>query len=261
VAHRTLAAGAGVVCRLADTSGSPGAGVAGRYDALVPAVESVNVGAGAAKTYAKVRLTGIDKRPADGPVVVRAPGARRGTSGLVGDFIGDGRHHGGDRQAVYAFQREDLDRWQGELGRPLPSGSFGENLTTVGIDLEQVLVGELWSVGDPAGDDVLELAVTDPRIPCRTFAGFLAERGWVKRFAADARPGTYLSVVRDGTVRAGDEIRRTFVPDHDVTIGLLFRATTTERDLLPRLRAARDYLDPETVALVESRTTFVLDDA
>jgi MOSC domain-containing protein YiiM len=226
----------------------------------VPQVLSVNVGAGVQKSYAKVRLTGIDKRPADGPVAVRAPGRRRGSSGVAGDFIGDERHHGGDRQAVYAFQREDLDRWQRELGRPLPNGSFGENLTTTGIDLEQVLVGERWSVGDPS-DELLELEVTDPRIPCRTFAGFLAERGWVKRFTADGRPGTYLSVVRGGTVRAGDEVRRTFVPDHDVTIGLLFRATTSHRELLPRLLEARDYLDEQTLALVERRETFALDEA
>ncbi|GAA3575919.1 MOSC domain-containing protein [Microlunatus spumicola] len=224
-------------------------------------VLSVNVGAGADKPYAKVRLTGIDKRPADGPVAVRAPGPKRGVSGVAGDFIGDERHHGGDRQAVYAFQREDLDRWQGELGRDLPNGCFGENLTTVGIDLEQVLVGERWTVGDPADGEALELEVTDPRIPCRTFSGFLAERGWVKRFTADARPGTYLSVVRPGQVRAGDEVRRTFVPDHDVTIGLLFRATTTQRELLPRLLVARDYLDAETRSLVERRETFTLDDA
>jgi MOSC domain-containing protein YiiM len=227
----------------------------------VSQVLSVNVGAGADKPYAKVRLTGIDKRPADGPVAVRAPGPKRGVSGVAGDFIGDERHHGGDRQAVYAFQREDLDRWQGELGRELPNGCFGENLTTVGIDLEQVLLGERWTVGDPATGEALELQVTDPRIPCRTFSGFLAERGWVKRFTADARPGTYLSVVRPGQVRAGDEIRRTFVPDHDVTIGLLFRATTTQRDLLPRLLAAREHLDAETRGLVERGETFALDDA
>jgi len=231
------------------------------YPEGVSQVLSVNVGAGADKPYAKVRLTGIDKRPANGPVAVRAPGPKRGVSGVAGDFIGDERHHGGDRQAVYAFQREDLDRWQGELGRELPNGCFGENLTTVGLDLEQVLVGERWTVGDPGTGDALELEVTDPRIPCRTFSGFLAERGWVKRFTADARPGTYLSVVRPGQVRAGDEIRRTFVPDHDVTIGLLFRATTTERDLLPRLVAARDYLDAETRGLVDRRETFALDDA
>ena len=232
------------------------------YSVRVPQVLSVNVGAAAEKAYAKVKLTGIDKRPAQGPVAVRAPGPKRGGlgSGLVGDYIGDARHHGGDRQAVYAYQREDLDRWERELGRPLRDGSFGENLTTLGLDLAEVRVGERWTVGDPAGEP-LELEVTDPRIPCRTFAGFLAERGWVKRFTRDARPGTYLAVVRPGTVRAGDEIRRTFVPDHDVTVGLVFRATTTQRELLPRLLAAREHLDAETVRLVERQETFVLDDA
>ena len=83
----------------------------------MPQVQSVNVGAAAEKAYAKVSLTGIDKRAADGPVEVRAPGPKRGVSGVAGDYIGDARHHGGDRQAVYAFQREDLDRWQRELGR------------------------------------------------------------------------------------------------------------------------------------------------
>ena len=228
----------------------------------MPHVLSVNVGAAAEKAYAKVKLTGIDKHPAEGPVAVRAPGPKKGGlgSGLVGDYIGDARHHGGDRQAVYAFQREDLDRWERELGRPLRDGSFGENLTTVGIDLEQVRVGERWTFGDPAGEG-LELEVTDPRVPCRTFAGFLAERGWVKRFTQDGRPGTYLAVVRAGTVRAGDAIVRSFVPDHDVTTGLLFRATTTQRELLPRLLDARQYLDAETVELVERLETIALDDA
>jgi MOSC domain-containing protein YiiM len=241
-----------------------GEDAAGHYAVPVAQVLSVNVGAAADKPYAKVRLTGIDKRPVGTPVAVRAPGPKRGGlgSGLVGDYIGDGRNHGGDRQAVYAYQREDLDRWQAELGRPLRDGSFGENFTTVGVDLEQVRVGERWTIGDPMdGTPTLELQVTDPRIPCRTFAGFLAERGWVKRFAADGRPGTYLAVVHPGSVRAGDEIRRSFVPDHDVTIGLLFRATTTQRELLPRLLEARDYLDAETVALVERNATFALDDA
>ena len=230
----------------------------------MPVVLSVNVGTGVPKAYTKARLTGIDKRPVDGPVAVRPPGPKRSGlgSGLVGDFVGDARHHGGDRQAVYAFQREDLDRWERELGRPLANGSFGENLTTVGIELDQARVGERWVVGDPADPErSVELQVTDPRVPCRTFAGFLAERGWVKRFTADGRTGSYFAVVRAGSVRASDELRRTFVPDHDVTVGLVFRATTTQRELLPRLLDARGYLDDETLRLVEHNQTLALDDA
>src|SRR3989442_15895342 len=75
--------------------------------------------------------TGIDKRPADGPVAVSAPGPKgTGGSGLAGDAVVDLRHHGGDDQAVYAYAREDLDDWQRELDPELPNGAFGENPTT-----------------------------------------------------------------------------------------------------------------------------------
>ncbi|HEV7625110.1 MAG TPA: MOSC domain-containing protein, partial [Streptomyces sp.] len=86
-------------------------------------------------TAAPGQLTGIDKRPVDGPVALAAPGPKGvGGSALAGDTIGDLRHHGGDDQAVYAFAREDLDSWSEELGRALAHGNFGENLTTRGLD-------------------------------------------------------------------------------------------------------------------------------
>src|SRR5699024_300292 len=79
------------------------------------------------------RTTGIDKRPVPSLEVFR-PGPRYGDgSGVVGDYVGDSRHHGGAHKAVYAFSREELDRWEGELGRGLPDGIFGENLTTEGL--------------------------------------------------------------------------------------------------------------------------------
>ena len=55
--------------------------------------------------------------------------------------------HGGVDQAVYAFAREDLDAWGRELGAELPDGQFGENLTTVGIDVNASLIGEQWRIG------------------------------------------------------------------------------------------------------------------
>lgn len=63
-------------------------------------------------------MTGIDKRPADGPVHVTDPGPKgTGGSGLAGDSVCDLRHHGGSDQAVYAFAREELDAWERELGQ------------------------------------------------------------------------------------------------------------------------------------------------
>jgi MOSC domain-containing protein YiiM len=180
--------------------------------------------------------TGIDKRPTNETITVRAPGPMQGGlgSGLVGDFIGDSQFHGGDDQAVYAYAREDLDRWQQDLERDLDNGVFGENFTTAGVDVTGACIGERWHMGS----DGLVLEVSAPRVPCRTFATWLSIQGWVKTFTKAATPGAYFRVIESGTVRAGDSIVVVDRPDHDVTIGLVFRALTLEPELLPRLLEA-----------------------
>lgn len=211
-------------------------------------LDSVNLGRPAPNPYKETSDTGINKVAQSGPVQVRAPGPKQSGlgSGLVGDHIGDGKHHGGDEQAVYAVSREDLDAWQQELGRDLPNGYFGENLTTRGLDVNEALVGERWRVGD----DVV-LQVTSPRIPCSTFRGHVGERGWLKRFTGEGKPGAYLSVVTPGVIRSGDPIEVVHVPDHEVSVALAFRALLTDRSLLPGLLAAGDDLDDEMRQSVE----------
>lgn len=212
-------------------------------------VLSVNLAHPHAADYTDRKVTGIDKRPAAGPVAVAAPGPKgTGGSGLAGDVIGDLRHHGGDDQAVYAYARQDLDEWERTLGRELPAGSFGENLTTSGVDVNGALIGERWRIGP------VLLEVTSPRIPCRTFAGWLREGGWVKRFTQAAVPGAYLRVLTPGEVRAGDPVEIVYRPGHEVTVSLAFRAQTTERHLLPGLLAAGDALHPEVRARAEQYT-------
>lgn len=182
-------------------------------------------------------LTGIGKQPTHDRVAVRPPGSAQdgGWSGIVGDFIGDRHFHGGDDQAVYAYAREDLDNWQPVVGHPIANGGFGENLTTSGVDVTNSVIGERWQVGG-GGGPVLE--VSAPRIPCRTFAAWLDERGWVKTFTQASIPGAYLRVLSPGTVCAGDEIVVTDRPDHGVTTGLVFRALTTEPESLPKVLVA-----------------------
>jgi MOSC domain-containing protein YiiM len=116
------------------------------------------------------------------------PGTRSATCDL--------RHHGGDHQAVYAYAREDLDMWEAELGRPLPGVVFGENLTTTGVELTGAAIGERWRVGRE---------LCGVRIPRRTFAGWLGEVGWVRRFtdAATRRRGVTGLRARPGRRRRG----------------------------------------------------------
>ena len=91
-----------------------------------------------------------------------------------------------------------------------------------------------------------------PRTPCRTFSAFLDIGDWIKTFTQSAKPGAYLRVVSPGAVQARDTISIEDRPDHDVTIGLVFRAKMSEPELLPQLLAA-DALSAELKAYVHRR--------
>ena len=163
-----------------------------------------------------IGVTAIDKRPAGGAVKVHKLGLR-------GDIQANRAHHGGEDQAVYAYSQADADYWAGTLGRELPPGIFGENLRVTGIEATHAVIGERWKVGSG-----VELEVTSPRTPCATFQRRMKEPQWVKRFTDEGRVGTYLRVIRTGSIRAGDTIERTFVPRHGITIGRWFSAPDAE---------------------------------
>lgn len=137
--------------------------------------------------------TGIFKRPVDGRVAV-------GPMGLVDDVQADRQVHGGEDKAVYAYAIEDMEWWESELGRELGPGFFGENLTLRGVDVSGARPGDRWSIGD------LELAVSQPRLPCQKLAAKVGDPKFVKRFARAGRPGAYLRVLADGSVGAGDAL-------------------------------------------------------
>lgn len=198
----------------------------------MPSVLSLNVGRGGAGAPRGAR-TGIDKRPV-GVITVCDPGPREngGGSGVEGDFVGDRKHHGGSSQAVYAFAREELDRWEQALDRRLAPGAFGENLTTTGVDVDGALVGERWRIGDE-----VELIVTAPRIPCATFALHMGIPRWTERFLAHERTGAYFAVAVPGTIRSGDAVTVLERPDHDVDLPALLRALLGDTDLAEHVRA------------------------
>jgi MOSC domain-containing protein YiiM len=163
-----------------------------------------------------VGVTAIDKRPVDGPVAV-------GRFGLRGDVQADRRFHGGEEKALYAYADEEAALWAAELGRDVPPGMFGENLRTTAVGTTTAVIGERWRIGA-----TVEVEVTSPRIPCATFGRFLQEERWVRRFSDAGLVGTYLRVVRTGTVQAGDEITVVDRPAHGVSVGRWFRERSPE---------------------------------
>ncbi len=135
--------------------------------------------------------------------IVKAAIATRvpvGPLGLDGDEQHNRKYHGGPHQAVYAYAAEDAAWWSAELDRTIDAGILGQNLTTEGIDVNAVVVGERWRIGTTL------LEATSPRIPCATLAKSVGLPGMVKRFARAGRPGAYFRVLQSGTVGAADRI-------------------------------------------------------
>jgi MOSC domain-containing protein YiiM len=167
--------------------------------------------------------TGIDKRSVSGPIEFK-------NDGVAGDRIIDTNAHGGYDQAVYAYASEDAQWWEKEINEVIPAGRFGENLTTEGIDVNAALVGEKWKIGS------VILEVSQPRIPCRVFAGFWKRATLIKDFTQAGRPGAYLRIIQEGTAQAGDAIEVIYKPQHSVRISDLFAAKSGERSKINEIK-------------------------
>ena len=176
-----------------------------------------------------VGVTAIDKRAQQRAVKIGRYGARA-------DVQADRKHHGGLDAALYAYAEEDAAWWAAQLDRELTPGWFGENLRVAGLDVSGARIGERWQVG--SWEDRVEREVTSPRRPCQTFARWVGdqfgtdlERGWVKRFQVAERPGAYLRVLRNGSIRGGDAIEILSRPSDAPTIAEVFRDGEVARSI------------------------------
>jgi MOSC domain-containing protein YiiM len=177
-------------------------------------------------------VTGIFKSPVPGRVLMR-------TLNLDGDRQADLTVHGGQDKAVYAYPSEHYPFWKTQLpGVELPWGSFGENLTTSGLDEQAVYIGDRFAIGSA------EVVVTQPRLPCFKLNLKFGRDDMVKRFLASHFTGFYFRVLREGEVGAGDEIVPVHQDENRVSVRdivSLYLGETDSREL--RERALRvEYL-------------------
>jgi MOSC domain-containing protein YiiM len=163
-------------------------------------------------------LTAIHKQPVEGPVDVRA-------LGLVGDEQADLSVHGGPSKAVYTYPSEHLAFWQTVRAQaqvslwdgPLPPGLLGENLLLQGLTEDQ-----LW-VGDQLVLPNCVLAVSEPRFPCFKFNASMGFKHATKLMVESGFCGSYMTVLRLGTLQAGDPIELRAGP-REVNLRALFRS-------------------------------------
>lgn len=143
-------------------------------------------------------MSGIGKRPVDGPQAVRP-------LGLATDEQADLTVHGGLSKAVYAYPSEHYPFWRQARAEAraslwdedLPPGSLGENLTLQGLLETQVWVGDTLVFPD------CTLQVSEPRFPCFKFTAVMGFSTAAKRMVQAGCCGWYLRVTRPGTIEAG----------------------------------------------------------
>lgn len=170
--------------------------------------------------------SGIVKDPVDGPVAVTR-------LGLEGDEQADLSVHGGIDKAVYVYAQGDYDWWSDELGREVPSGIFGENLTVSGRGVPDVRIGDTFAVGSAV------ICASEPREPCFKLGARMGSQGFLKRFREAGRTGFYTRVLREGEVAGGDRIRLEQAGDRrNPTIADVHRLYVHGRDDVDGLQAA-----------------------
>jgi MOSC domain-containing protein YiiM len=145
---------------------------------------------------------GLPKRPIDEGFI--------GPLGIEGDVHAHPQIHGGALQAILIIASETVEELKAR-GYPLFYGAMGENLTTRGLEIRDIRIGDQIR----AGGALLE--ITKPRGPCTALDVY---GDTLKTVVYDARvkardhssprwgmSGFYASVVEPGPVRAGDPIR------------------------------------------------------
>jgi MOSC domain-containing protein YiiM len=170
--------------------------------------------------------TGIFKEPVEGRVMLR-------TLNLDGDRQADLRVHGGPSKAVYVYPSEHYDFWKKELpDMELPWGMFGENFTTVGLQEEELSIGDQLKVGSAV------VVVTEPRMPCYKLGIRFGRSDILKRFLTSGRSGFYLAVLKEGEVGAGDNIEFVKHAAESVRVSDITRLYVREKHNVQLLRRA-----------------------
>ncbi|HKL90621.1 MAG TPA: MOSC domain-containing protein [Allomuricauda sp.] len=140
----------------------------------------------------KETMTGIYKYPVDAPLFLDL-------EVVQDDTVVDRKHHGGIYKACYLFAADHYAHWKEKY--PLLDwnwGMFGENLTIEGLDESQLRIGSIYKLGSAL------IQITQPREPCYKLGIRFGNQNILKQFIDHGFPGTYVRILKPGTVSAND---------------------------------------------------------
>ena len=159
--------------------------------------------------------------------------------GLTGDEQADRTVHGGIDKAIHHYPADHYDWWREYLGdAPLldAPGAFGENISTNGLDEQNVFLGDRFRLGTAL------VEVTQARQPCWKLDHRFQAKGVMAQVVKTRRTGWYYRVLEPGKVRAGDTLELVDRPYPEWPLASLFALLIggEAKDRPADLRALRD---------------------
>ena len=137
-------------------------------------------------------ITGIYKTPTNQPLYL-------GKEMVQGDEVSDRENHGGEFKACYLFSKNHYAYWKNLYPNlDWDWGMLGENLTVKDLYESKIHIGDIYKLGSAL------IQITQPREPCYKFGVKFGTQRVLKQFIKHGCPGTYVRILEEGFVKAGD---------------------------------------------------------
>ena len=194
---------------------------------------SVNIGAERTIQWKKeTYTTGIFKEPVEGSIFLD-------NRGVSGDHINNLKVHGGIDKACYAYGENYYDYWKGLYPNlQWTYGMFGENLTVSDVDETEILIGDIYKIGDAI------VQVSQPRQPCNKFAAKFGSTELIRQFIDYEHPGIYFRVIQNGNVQPGDELMLDLRNNEALSLQQIFQLLYAKKDKVNAELAEQAIFDP-----------------
>ncbi|TFE01863.1 MOSC domain-containing protein [Jeotgalibacillus sp. R-1-5s-1] len=110
-------------------------------------------------------------------------------------------HHGGTEKALCLYPYDHHHFWRDWMKVKEGESMFGENLTTEGLLERETCIGDQFQFGEAV------IQVTEPRQPCFKIAAKYDKPELIVRMRDSGYTGFYFRVLKEGTVKPGDDLK------------------------------------------------------
>lgn len=166
---------------------------------------------GRVQPFARGEGSAISKAPLTGKVCITR-------SGVVGDEQADTVHHGGPDKALHHYPFDHYERWRRDAVHAdlRDAGTFGENVSTLGLTEDDVCIGDRFRFG------TVLVEVSQARKPCWKQGDRLDWTQLPSLMVREGRSGWYYRVIEEGDAEAGDAFALVDRPLPDWTVRRVF---------------------------------------